>query len=67
MLKVTIGGFTMKSKRQTKDSPTKYRRKISSGDERKQDTRRQIWLGLVTAFLLISFLAAECATLLPVD
>jgi hypothetical protein len=45
----------------------KPKNKATSEDDRRRETRRQIWLRLAAIFLIIIFLASECATLLPVE
>ena len=57
--------FAMKPRLKPKASPTKPRNKVSREPDKPVETRRRIWL--VAVFLAITFLASECATLLPVQ
>lgn len=45
----------------------KPKNNITGEDDRRRESRRQIWLRLVAIFLVIVFLASECATLLPIE
>ena len=57
----------MKPKVKTTKPPAMYRSKTSNKDDHRRETRRRIWLWLVAVFLAITFLASECATLLPME
>jgi len=57
----------MKPKGKATASPAKHQGKTSSGDDRRRARRRRIWLWLVAVFLAVTFLAGECATLLPME
>jgi hypothetical protein len=57
----------MKPKGKVTTSPAKHRSKTSSGDERHRETRRRVWLWLVAVLLAITFIASECAALMPVQ
>jgi hypothetical protein len=57
----------MKPRLKPEASRMKPRNKVSREPDRPVETRRRIWLWLVAVFLAITFLASECATLLPVQ
>ena len=59
--------FAMKPRLKPKASPTKPRNKVSREPDQPAETRRRVWLWLVAVFLAVTFLASECATLLPVE
>ena len=45
----------------------KAQSKTNRDNDSRRKGRRQIWLRLAAIFLAIVFLAAECATLLPLE
>jgi cell division septal protein FtsQ len=45
----------------------KAQSKTNSENDSRRKARRKIWLRLAAIFLVIVFLASECATLLPVE
>jgi hypothetical protein len=45
----------------------KVQGKTGNENDNRQKARRKIWLRLAAIFLVIVFLASECATLLPVQ
>jgi hypothetical protein len=57
----------MKIKSKSTLLSTKDQSKINIENDRRRKTWRQIRLQLATIFLVIVFLASECATLLPVE
>jgi hypothetical protein len=57
----------MKNISKSASLPTKDQSKVNSKKDRHQKTWRQIKLQLAAVFLVIVFLASECATLLPVE
>jgi hypothetical protein len=59
-------GFVMKIKSKGASLPVRAHSKIDSENVRRQKAWRRIGLRLVAIFLIIVFLASECATLLPV-
>lgn len=56
----------MKPQNKNMPSDKKSRTTIQDEDERRQ-ARRRIWLRVAAIFLIIAFLASECATLLPIE
>lgn len=59
--------FAMKPRLKPNASPTKPRNKVSREPDQPVENRRRVWLWLVAVFLAVTFLAGECATLLPVE
>jgi hypothetical protein len=57
----------MKIKSKSASSSTKDQSKIIIGFAPRQKNWRQIRMQLAAIFLVIVFLASECATLLPMD
>jgi hypothetical protein len=57
----------MKLIRTNVSPPAKAQSKINSENDSRRKARRQIWLRLAAVFLVIVFLASECATLLPLE
>ena len=57
----------MKLNNKSISSAAKAECKTRGENDRKRKGWRQIWLRLAAIFLIIIFLAAECATLLPVE
>lgn len=57
----------MKLKRKIAPLSAKSQSKITSDDDRRRETRRRIWPRIAAIFLVIVFLASECATLLPME
>jgi hypothetical protein len=57
----------MKNTSKSASLPTKDQSKINSQNNGRQKTWRRIRLQLAAIFLVIVFLASECATLLPVE
>jgi hypothetical protein len=57
----------MKNTSKSASLPTKDQSKVNSQNGSRQKTWRQIRLQLVAVFLVIVFLASECAALLPVE
>ncbi len=57
----------MKNKIKSTSLFTKDQNKINTENDRRRKNWRTIWLRLTTIFLIIVFLASECATLLPVE
>ncbi len=45
----------------------KAKSKKNSGNDSRRKAGRKIWLRLAAIFLVIVFLASECATLLPLE
>ena len=57
----------MKIKSNSTSLSTKEQSKINSENDRRRKGWRQIRLQLAAIFLVIVFLASECATLLPME
>jgi hypothetical protein len=57
----------MKLKRTSASLSAKAQSKINGENDSRRKVWRQIWLRLAAIFLVIVFLASECATLLPVE
>jgi len=57
----------MKIKSNSTSLSTKDQSKINSENDRRRKGWRQIGLQLAAIFLIIVFLASECATLLPLE
>jgi hypothetical protein len=57
----------MKIKSKIAPLTAKAQSKTNGKDVRKTETKRRIWIQLAAIFLIIVFLASECATLLPLD
>ncbi|MCX6053755.1 MAG: hypothetical protein NTZ74_02345 [Chloroflexi bacterium] len=57
----------MKLKNKSASLPAKTQSKLDSGDSRQLAFWRRIGLRLAAVFLIIVFLASECAALLPVE
>ncbi len=57
----------MKPKGKVVPSSTKDRSQTHSEDDRRRVSRRQIWMRIAAIFLVIVFLASECAILLPME
>jgi hypothetical protein len=60
-------GPNMKLKNKIAPLSAKSQSKNNSKDDRGRKIRRRIWMQLAAVFLIIVFLASECATLLPVE
>jgi hypothetical protein len=45
--------------------PARGQRSIPNNNDLQRKSRRKVWLRLAAIFLIIVFLASECATLLP--
>jgi uncharacterized membrane protein len=60
-------GYAMKNKRQNASFSTRNQGKVNSEKDSRQSFRRRITIQLAAIFLIIVFLAGECATLFPVE
>jgi hypothetical protein len=57
----------MKIKNKTAQLPSKSQSKNDDNNDRRAETRKRIWIQVGAVFLIIVFLASECATLMPLD
>jgi hypothetical protein len=57
----------MKNNRKSASLSTMKQGKVNSGKDRRQSFWRRITMQLVAIFLVIVFLASECATILPIE
>jgi len=57
----------MKLKSKVKPLSAKSPSKTNGKDDRQPETKRKIWMQLAAVFLIIVFLASECATLIPLE
>jgi hypothetical protein len=57
----------MKNNRKSASLSTMKQGKVNSGKDRRQNDWRRITMQLVAIFLVIVFLASECATILPME
>jgi hypothetical protein len=57
----------MKIKNKAAQLPSKSQSKNDDNNDRRADTRKRIWLQVGAVFLIIVFLASECATILPTE
>jgi len=39
----------------------------AQNEDLRREVRRRIWLRIAAIFLIVTFLASECATLLPIE
>jgi len=51
----------------SKTAPLSAKSQSKNKDDRRPEARRRIWMQLAAFFLIIVFLASECATLLPME
>jgi|GEM_PF-1533640 len=57
----------MKLKSKTAPLSAKSPSKTNGKDDHQTETKRRIWMQLAAVFLIIVFLASECATLIPLE
>jgi hypothetical protein len=57
----------MKSKRKKVSLPVKDQARVNAEKDRRRKVWRKVGLQLIAIFLVIVFLAGECATILPVE
>ena len=55
----------MKAKRKTAPTLTQSQNKEAEEKNRRLKVHRQIWMRVAAIFLIVVFLASECATLMP--